>query len=47
MQFCKDFDFELDDLITIGVKAERVSGFDDMTDDDDSIEYTANKYNNN
>ena len=47
MQFCKDFDFELNDLITIGVKAERVSGLDDMTDDDDSIEYTANKYNNN
>ena len=47
MQFCKDFDFELNDLITIGVKAERVSGLDDMTDDDDSIEYTANKYNIN
>ena len=47
MQFCKDFDFELNDLITIGVKAERVSGLDDMTDDDDSIEYTANKSNNN
>lgn len=47
MQFCKDFDSELDDLLTIGVKAERVSGLDDMTDDDDSIEYTANKYNNN
>ena len=47
MQFCNDFDFELNDLITIGVKAERVSGLDDMTDDDDSIEYTANKYNNN
>lgn len=46
MQFCNDFDFELNDLITIGVKAERVSGLDDMTDDD-SIEYTANKYNNN
>ena len=47
MQFCNDFDFELNDLLTIGVKAERVSGLDDMTDDDDSIEYTANKYNNN
>ena len=47
MQFYNDFDFELDDLLTIGVKAERVSGLDDMTDDDDSIEYTANKYNNN
>ena len=44
MQFCKDFDFELNDLLTIGVKAERVSGLDAMTDDDDSIEYTANKY---
>ena len=47
MQFCNDFDFELNDLLTIGVKAERVSGLDAMTDDDDSIEYTANKYNNN
>ena len=47
MQFFNDFDFELDDLLTIGVKAERVSGLDDMTDDDNSIEYTANKYNNN
>ena len=47
MQFCNDFDFELNDLLTIGVKAERVSGLDDMTDDDDSIEYTANKSNNN
>ena len=47
MQFSNDFDFELDDLLTIGVKAERVSGLDDMTDDDDSIEYTANKSNNN
>ena len=48
MQFCNDFDFELNDLITIGVKAERVSGLDDMTDDDSTeIEYTANKYNNN
>lgn len=47
MQFCNDFDFELDDLLTIGVKAERVSGLDAMTEDDDSIEYTANKYNNN
>ena len=47
MQFCKDFDFELNDLLTIGVKADRVSGLDDMTDNDDSIEYTANKSNNN
>lgn len=47
MQFYNEFDFELDDLLTIGVKAERVSGLDDMTDDDDSIEYTANKSNNN
>ena len=46
MQFCNDFDFELNDLLIIGVKAERVSGLDDMLDDD-SIEYTANKYNNN
>ena len=47
MKFSNDFDFELDDLLTIGVKAERISGLDDMTDDDDSIEYTANKSNNN
>ena len=48
MQFSNDFDFELNDLITIGVKAERVSGLDDMIDDDSTeIEYTANKYNNN
>ena len=47
MQFCNDFDSELNDSLTIGVKAERVSGLDDMTDDDDSIEYTANKSNNN
>ena len=47
MQFWKDFDSELDDLLTIGVKAERVSGLDGMTDDDDSIEYIANKSNNN
>ena len=47
MQFSNDFDFELNDLLTIGVKAERVSGLEDMTDYDDSIEYTANKYNNN
>ena len=47
MQFSNDFDFELDDLLTIGVKAERVSGLDDMTDYDDAIEYTANKSNNN
>lgn len=47
MQFYNDFESELNDLLTIGVKAERVSGLDDMTDDDDSIEYTANKSNNN
>ena len=47
MQFCNDFDSEMNDLLTIGVKAERVSGLDGMTDDDDSIEYTANKSNNN
>ena len=48
MQFSNDFDFELDDLLTIGVKAERVSGLDDMLDDDSTeIEYTANKSNNN
>ena len=48
MQFCNDFDFELNDLLTIGVKAERVSGLDDMLDDDSAeVEYTANKYNNN
>lgn len=47
MQFHNDFDSELDDLLTIGVKAERVSGLDGMTDDDDSIEYIANKSNNN
>ena len=47
MQFHNDFDSELDDLLIIGVKAERVSGLDDMTDDDDAIEYTANKSNNN
>ena len=47
MQFCNDFDSELNDGLTIGVKAERVSGLDDMTDDDDSIEYIANKSNNN
>lgn len=46
MQFHNDFDSELDDLLIIGVKAERVSGLDDMTDDDDSIEYIANKSNN-
>ena len=46
MQFYNEFDPELSDLLTIGVKAERVSGLDDMTDDD-SIEYTANKSNNN
>ena len=47
MQFYNDFESELNDSLTIGVKAERVSGLDDMTDDDDSIEYTANKSNNN
>ena len=47
MQFYNEFDSELNDSLTIGIKAERVSGLDDMTDDDDSIEYTANKYNNN
>ena len=47
MQFYNDFDSELNDSLTIIVKAERVSGLDDMTDDDDSIEYTANKSNNN
>ena len=46
MQFCNDFESELNDALTIIVKAERVSGLDDMTDDD-SIEYTANKSNNN
>ena len=43
MQFYNDFDSELDDSLTISVKAERVSGLDD----NESIEYTANKYNNN
>lgn len=47
MQFHNDFDSELDDLLIIGVKAERVSGLDDLTDDDDAIEYIANKSNNN
>ena len=47
MQFYNDFDSELCDLLTIGVKAERVSGLEHMTDDDDSIEYIANKSNNN
>ena len=47
MEFFNDFDSELNDSLTIIVKAERVSGLDDMTDDDDSIEYTANKSNNN
>ena len=47
MEFSNDFDFELNDLLTIGVKAERVSGLDDMTEYDDAIEYIANKYNNN
>lgn len=43
MQFWKDFDSELNVSLTISVKAERVSGLDAMTDDD-STEYTANKY---
>ena len=43
MQFYNDFESELDDSLTIAVKAEKVSGLDNMTDDD-SIEYTANKY---
>ena len=47
MEFYNEFDFELNDLLTIGVKAERVSGLDDMIDDSTEIEYTANKYNNN
>ena len=48
MQFCNDFESELNDSLTIGVKAERISGLDDMLDDDSTeIEYTANKYNNN
>ena len=47
MQFYNDFDSELNDSLTISVKAERVSGLDDMADDDSTeIEYTANKYNN-
>lgn len=48
MQFCNDFDSELSDLLTIRVKAEKVSGLDDMIDDDSAeIEYIANKSNNN
>lgn len=48
MKFYNEFDSELNDLLKIGVKAERVSGLDDMLDDDSTeIEYTANKYNNN
>ena len=48
MKFYDDFDSELNDSLTISVKAERVSGLDDMIDDDSTeIEYTANKYNNN
>ena len=48
MQFYNDFESELNDSLTISVKAERVSGLDDMIDDDSAeIEYTANKYNNN
>ena len=45
MQFYNDFESELNDALTIRVKAERVSELDGMLDDDaDSIEYTANKY---
>ena len=45
MQFCNDFESELNESLTISVKAERVSGLDDMLDDAaNSIEYTANKY---
>ena len=48
MQFCNDFESELNDALTIIVKAERVSGLDDMLDDDSTeIEYIANKSNNN
>ena len=48
MQFYNDFESELNDGLTIRVKAERISGLDDMADDDSTeIEYTANKYNNN
>lgn len=46
MEFFKDFDSELNELLTIRVKAERVSGLDDMLDDDSAeIEYVANKSN--
>ena len=48
MQFYNDFESEMNESLTIRVKAERVSGLDDMLDDDSTeIEYTANKYNNN
>ena len=48
MEFYNEFDSELNDSLTISVKADRVSGLDDMIDDDSTeIEYTANKYNNN
>ena len=48
MKFHNDFESELNDSLTIRVKAERISGLDDMIDDDSTeIEYTANKYNNN
>ena len=48
MQFYNDFDSELNDSLTIVIKAERVSGLDDMLDDDSAeVEYIANKYNNN
>lgn len=45
MQFYNDFESELNELLTIGVKAEKVSGLDDMLDDDSAeVEYIANKY---
>ena len=45
MQFYNDFESELNDALTIIVKAELVSGLDGMLDDAaNSIEYTANKY---
>ena len=46
MEFYNEFDSELNDSLTISVKAERISGLDHMTDDE-SIEYIANKSNNN
>ena len=48
MQFYNDFESELNDSLTIRVKAERVLGLDDMLDDDSAeVEYMANKSNNN